>query len=89
MSFEEEEEEKEEIQTFYLFWENFNSLDIYQIARSYVINEYYSLDSNVLLALIKDKRVKVTETLEAISYIHYGYLSVIIPTNSNKGVEND
>lgn len=86
MSFEDEEDEEENnITTIYLWWEHFTILDIYQIARSYVINEYYILDSTVLLALIKDKKVNISNTLEAISNIHYGYTSIILTSSKDNG----
>lgn len=84
MNFEEDsDEEIEEDSTFFLFFDNLKILDIYQIARNYVINEYYSLDSTILISLIKDKYLNITETLEYIPYIHSGYLSIILPTQKS------
>ena len=59
------DEELEEV--FYIFKENLPILDIYQIARNYIINEFYSLDSNIVLALIKDKHINVTSALEKVT----------------------
>jgi len=78
-----EEEFKEEL--FIYLWDNNKPLfDIYQIVRGYIINEFYSLDSAVLLALITDNHLPITKSLKSISYIHSGYVAKILPkVNSN------
>lgn len=69
----------EESYTIFYVWDESKPLfDIYNIARSYVINEFYSLDSAILLALIKDMELPITESLNLIPYIHSGYLEIIL-----------
>jgi hypothetical protein len=77
--------EEDEIIYLYLWESNKPIYDIYNILLNYVINEFYSLDSAILLALIADKELPITDTLRKIPYIHSGYLSVTVsskPTNS-------
>lgn len=49
------------------------------------MTEYYGLDSKVLLALIQDKAMPVTRTLELIPYLHSGYVDTILPRSSENG----
>lgn len=62
----------------YLFlWEINNDIfETYKVVKHY-LNEYYSIDSAILLAIIKDKGMSVTKTLSNIPYIHSGYISII------------
>jgi hypothetical protein len=70
----------EAVETIYLWEEHLNLLDFYQIAQSYPINEFYSLNSQVLVSLIQEAGLSIRESLSNISSIHSGYLSVILPT---------
>lgn len=70
-----EEDTDEEI--FYIFETVKDIFDIYNITINYVVNEFNSLDSLVLVELIKDKKLAMTESLSNITYIHSGFLSVV------------
>lgn len=70
-----EEDTDEEI--FYIFDTVKDIFDIYNITINYVVNEFNSLDSLVLVELIKDKQLNMTESLSNITYIHSGFLSVV------------
>lgn len=74
---EEEEEDIEEEEIFYIFDTVKDLFDIYNICLSYVVNEFNSLDSTVLIALIKDKGLNITDSLSKIPYIHSGFLNII------------
>lgn len=78
------EEENEDI-FLYLWYSNKEIFDIYKILRNYINNENYSMDSAILLALIKDNDLPFTKTLTNIPYIHSGYLTVILPKADNNG----
>ncbi len=75
----EEEEEIEDDEIFYLWDTNAAIFNLYKILRNYLIGELYTIDSAILLALIKDKYLPVTDTLDKIPYIHSGYVSALLP----------
>jgi len=50
-----------------------------------VVNEFHSLDSVILVELIKDSEVLITHGLASIPYIHSGYLSIILPKDTSNG----
>lgn len=52
---------------------------LYETLRNY-LKENYSLDTNILLALIQDKKLPITAVLEDVPYIHSGFVSEITKT---------
>ena len=52
-------------------------VDIYKINLNY-ITEYRAINTDILLALIRDKCMNVERTLRLIPYIHSGYLDIIL-----------
>ena len=80
-----EPEVEDEIITFYL-WEGLKPIfDIYTIVTNYVVNEFHSLDSLVLIELIKDKGLNISDSLSSIPYIHSGYLKIVTPKGTSNG----
>ena len=81
---EEEPEEQEENITFYLWDSLETTYKIYNIASNY-LKEYYTLDTVVLIELIKAHSADMIKILHDIPYIHSGYLSIIVdpPEESN------
>lgn len=59
--------------------------DIYTIVNNYVVNEFHSIDSSILIELIKDSDVAITHGLASIPFIHSGYLSIILPKDISNG----
>jgi hypothetical protein len=80
--FDEDEEEIEQEICFYLWEKNQQIYDLFAIVRNY-LNEFYGIDSAILLALVKDLGLPVVETLEIIPFIHSGYLTIILADKEN------
>lgn len=86
-SFKEENEETteevdEDFEVIYL-WDTLKDIfDIYSIARMY-LQEYYGLDSTILLALIKEKSLLPSVVLPRIAYIHSGFVSIVSPISKD------
>ncbi len=85
---EEEEEDVEEDEIFYLWDTNAAIFNLYKILRNYLVGEVYSIDSAILLALIKDKYLPMTDTLDKIPYIHSGYVSALLPIRGSTDGSN-
>lgn len=79
------EEKKQDYEILHLWDKNKHIFDIYKIVRNYPINEFYSIDSAVLIALIKDKGYSVSECLELIPYAHSGYVEILIENRDKDG----
>jgi hypothetical protein len=90
MDFSEEEleDEEEEEDIFYLWDTNKPIFDLFRILANYLTGEYYNIDSAILLALIKDKYLDVTDTLYKIPYIHSSYVRTIITVGSSTDGSN-
>jgi hypothetical protein len=43
-----------------------------------MINEFYSLDSAIVLALIKDFGLPIAESLKLIPHIHNEYITILL-----------
>lgn len=54
---------------------------IFKIVR-YYLNEFYSMDSGILLALIKEKGCSPSHVLELMPYMMAAYLDVVITPTS-------
>ena len=83
-----DEEEIEDDEIFYLWDTNATIFNLYKILRNYLVGELYSIDSAILLALIKDKYLPITDTLDKIPYIHSGYVSALLPTRGSTNGSN-
>ncbi len=84
---EDDEEDEEDIEILYL-WDCLADLfDLYRICKNYITNEFYTIDSAIILAIINDKKLPVTQTLEYFPYIHSGYVSMILPTRTEDNGE--
>ena len=81
-------EEIEEEEIFFLLSKNEIVFNIYKIAKNYLSKDY-ELDSNIILALVRETSAKVTEVLQNIIYIHAGYLDIIIEDIKSNQPETD
>lgn len=77
------EEVSEEIydkdeEILYLWDTNLEVYSIYKLLLNY-LGEYYSINSAILLALITDKGLDLSTSLQEIAYIHAGYVEVVLP----------
>ena len=61
----------------YLWETSFKLYEIHRILRNYM-NEYYSLDTAILLRLIDAKHMDVEDTLFKLPYLHSGYTEILI-----------
>jgi hypothetical protein len=76
-------EDREDIEEYIYLWEsNTDIFDIYTIVKNY-LHEYYVIDSLLLIELIKEKGLKVSDSLNSISYIHSSYVNVISENTDN------
>ena len=66
----------------YIWDTNADVFNIYKIARQFM-NELYILDSNILLALIKEKGCSIEQTLAKIPYMHQAYVEQITPSTES------
>jgi len=90
MDFSDEEDiiEDEEDIIFYIWDCNKTIYDIYCVLLNYMTGEFYTIDSSILLALIKDKYLPITDTLRRIPYIHNAYISSLLPVRSDTNGDN-
>ena len=82
---EEKPEEDEEI-FLYIWKENKILFDIFQVLRSY-LSEYYTIPTSLLVEMLKEEDLRIRENSLLISYIHYGYVSILVAKDKN-GREN-
>ncbi len=68
---------EEEPKVVYLWDTSLKLYEIHCILRKY-LNEYYSLDTAVLLRLIDAKHMDVEDTLFKLPYLHSGYTEILI-----------
>lgn len=54
---------------------------MFRVVQNY-FKEYYAIDTLILIELIKDKNLPITETLMEFPHIHYGYIKVVYPEDN-------
>ena len=68
---------------FYL-WDTLKDIyEIFKIIRLY-LNEYYIMDSSVLLALIQEKGCSPSHVLELMPHMMASYLDVVVTTTPSQ-----
>lgn len=77
LSFVESHEAIVEPETIHYLWDISEDIfDVYKICKDY-IDENYSLNTTVVVELIKDGQYNMTYMLKSIPYIHSGYTKVL------------
>lgn len=73
---------EEDIVIYYL-WDCYKDIyDIFMIVRCY-LNEYYGVDSGILISLIKDKNLDLSKSLGDMAHILSGYVGIISTRNDD------
>lgn len=86
----EEDEAEEDEEVFFLWTSNQDIFNIYQTIRAYLGEGLQLCGANdILLALIKDKDLPITHTLESIPSIHGGYSSLLRTYQESKHGNKD
>ena len=86
----EEETEDEEVDEIFYLWEtNKDIFDVYKILMGYLKGEFYEIDSTILLALINDKYLSVSDSLDRITYIHSGYVSTLLTGRNSSNASSN
>ena len=73
----------DEIHIIELWNTNLPIYKIYFILKDY-LKDNYSIDSYILIALIKEQKLPLTEMLRAIPFIHSGFLTRLLENASTK-----
>lgn len=67
----------EDIEDLYLWDTNEDILSIFKSVRTF-LGENYEFPENILLRLIDSKKLNLEDSLDRISYIHSGYVGVLM-----------
>ena len=43
------------------------------------MQQYYTLDSTILIALIKEKKLSMANTLKGVAALHHSFVETIVP----------
>lgn len=79
-------ETETELVPFFVWEENLELLEMYQVLMLY-LKEGYALDSPLLLALITDAAMPLKPTLTYIYYIHSEYVNLVREPYDNQNAE--